>query len=334
MVENVATKICGILTSANSLSVTSDIWTFKSGNDFISVTVHFIDNDWQYKHLVLEVCSFSGESHTATFSKWDISMYKIVGIVTDNAANMKCAVSQLGISFVSCLVHSLQLAVNSGCLKQKSVTNVTSTWRRIVGHFHHSVLAKKCLTKARQDLQIPEHCLIQDELTIWDSTYSLTLVFQSLQLPSGVELTNQDRELAEVLVKPLNGKQYSLFRLPWKVCVGGKRVKMLAKKLLAETTHWFSYLESSTLHAVATLLDPSYKDKFIFYFNVFLNKIHAAEAVQALTNEIGTKTKLGENLSTTAISKNISSSSTSELFGYMSEIIKKNSDNTVGASQS
>ncbi|KAJ8887848.1 hypothetical protein PR048_014066 [Dryococelus australis] len=98
--------------------------------------------------------------------KWDISMDEIVGIVTDSAANMKCAMSQLDITSVSCLVHSLQL-VNNRCLKQKIVANVTSTCRRIVGHFHHSVLAKKCLTKAQQDLQIPEHCLIREESTRW-----------------------------------------------------------------------------------------------------------------------------------------------------------------------
>ncbi|KAJ8880888.1 hypothetical protein PR048_017361 [Dryococelus australis] len=185
-------------------------------------------------------------------------MDKIVGIVTDNAANMKCALSQLGTTSVSCLVHVLQLVVNSGCLKQQSVANVTSTSRRIVGHFHHSVLAKKCLTKAQQDLQIPEHCLIQDEPTTWDSTYlnlerlceqrpAQTLAFQSLQLPSGVELSNQDWELAKVLVKTLKllweaikalrGENSTIavvnsIQVALNVCVGRREWKCLPKNCL------------------------------------------------------------------------------------------------------
>ncbi|KAJ8877012.1 hypothetical protein PR048_021464 [Dryococelus australis] len=77
MVENVA------LLHLQTLSVAIYIWTSKSGNYFISVTVNFVDSDWQHKHLVLIICPFSGESHTAvnieqnlgeTFSKWDIGI--------------------------------------------------------------------------------------------------------------------------------------------------------------------------------------------------------------------------------------------------------------------
>ncbi|KAJ8884131.1 hypothetical protein PR048_015988 [Dryococelus australis] len=58
IVRSVAEKISGIVTTESTLSVTSYIWTSKSGNDFISVTVHFIDADWQSQHL-LEVWPFS-----------------------------------------------------------------------------------------------------------------------------------------------------------------------------------------------------------------------------------------------------------------------------------
>ncbi|KAJ8887723.1 hypothetical protein PR048_013941 [Dryococelus australis] len=71
---------------------------------------------------------------------------------------------------------------------------------------------QESLVKAQEDLNVPQHCLIQDEPTRWDSTYlllerlceqrsGLALDCQSLHLGHGMELTNQDWELVDILVK-------------------------------------------------------------------------------------------------------------------------------------
>ncbi|KAJ8882135.1 hypothetical protein PR048_018623 [Dryococelus australis] len=95
IVRSMSEKISGIVTTASTPSVTSDIWTSKSGNNFISVTVHFIDADWQFQHLLLEVWLFSGESHTAAnidFRKWELKI-----------------VAQLKINSVTCMVRKYLL---------------------------------------------------------------------------------------------------------------------------------------------------------------------------------------------------------------------------------
>ena len=50
--------------SFKSCSITTDIWSSQSVHSFISTTVHFIDDNWQPKMVVLKCFSFD-ESHTA-----------------------------------------------------------------------------------------------------------------------------------------------------------------------------------------------------------------------------------------------------------------------------
>ncbi|KAJ8886574.1 hypothetical protein PR048_012786 [Dryococelus australis] len=73
---------------------------------------------------------------------------------------------------------------------------------------------QETFSEVSRNLNVPQHCLIQDEPTRWDSTYlllerlceqrrALVLACQSLNLGHGMELTNQVWELVEILVKIL-----------------------------------------------------------------------------------------------------------------------------------
>jgi hypothetical protein len=43
------------------ITIISDIWTSGGGHDYISVTAHFIDVDFERNHVLLEVMGFDGE---------------------------------------------------------------------------------------------------------------------------------------------------------------------------------------------------------------------------------------------------------------------------------
>lgn len=110
-------KLQDRLDSCPSMAITTDIWTSKGGHDYISITSHFIDTNFERNHLVLEVIGFEGPNHTAksiannlneSFLKWNIQA-KISAIVSDNAANMKAAMRELSIAHIGCAAHSLQL---------------------------------------------------------------------------------------------------------------------------------------------------------------------------------------------------------------------------------
>ena len=70
----------------------------------------------------------------------------------------------------SCLIHTPQLSLNGGIDSQKSVIYIISICRNIVCHFNHSRLGYSRLKNIQDALYIPQHKLLQDVRTRWNST--------------------------------------------------------------------------------------------------------------------------------------------------------------------
>jgi len=171
------------LRNAKSVSCTSDCWSSISLQSYITVTAHFIDDQWCPKSYTLTTHQLE-DRHTAlnltnqletTFSKWEIEE-KVMAVVTDNAKNVLNAVSSLTNvtekNDLTCSAHTLQLAVNNG-LKYEKIEKLIELSSKIVGHFKHSNLATQCL-KAKQDqLGLPTECLIQSCKTRWNSVFMM-----------------------------------------------------------------------------------------------------------------------------------------------------------------
>ncbi|XP_057667242.1 zinc finger BED domain-containing protein 4 [Diorhabda carinulata] len=97
---------------------------------------------------------------------WDIRE-KIHIVIHDNGRNKVKAVS----ASARCFIHTIQLIVND-CLKvQSDVTQMIATDRKIVIHFNHSGTAQEKLHSVQKDLGFPQHELVQDVSTRWNSTY-------------------------------------------------------------------------------------------------------------------------------------------------------------------
>ena len=71
---------------------------------------------------------------------------------------------------LGCFGHTLQLAVNAG-LNLSTVSCLVASARRLVAHFKHSVISCAALKEKQKALNIPEHSLIQDVCTRWNSMY-------------------------------------------------------------------------------------------------------------------------------------------------------------------
>ena len=94
--KKLSTKVQQLRSSASAVTLTIDIWSSRPMKSFLGVSAHCIV-DW-HLHTIMLVCKHMKGRHTAdhileyhsiisTFNLED----KIVYIVTDNAANMKCA---------------------------------------------------------------------------------------------------------------------------------------------------------------------------------------------------------------------------------------------------
>ena len=160
------------------VAITTDIWTSSATEAYITVTMHFIDDDWNLVSRVLSTKAMP-ERHTGlniadrireTLEEYKIPTNLVSGIVHDNASSMATAVAELEIDHVPCFAHTLQLAVNEG-LTIDRISRLTAVGRKVVGHFKHSALAYSELKKKQEHLNVEKHQLVQDVSTRWNSTF-------------------------------------------------------------------------------------------------------------------------------------------------------------------
>ena len=149
-----------IAAEASYLSLTSDIWTSKANDAYVTVTCHYISPQWKMETLVLSTQGFQ-EQHTGVniasalveiATKFNIED-KIVAVVHDQGSNYVRAVDILAESHgwdeVKCAGHCLQLCVNSG-LALAPIARMIAVARKIVGHFRHSALATGALQSVKK----------------------------------------------------------------------------------------------------------------------------------------------------------------------------------------
>lgn len=145
---------------------------------FLSLTAHWLSPEFTLEHGVLAMKPFVG-SHTgesiakelkAIADLWDIPQRKINLVVHDSGANM---VKVAEFKSARCFIHSLQLAVNESLKSQPEVMETVAAARRIVTHFNHSGVTQEKLKAIRQEINLPNHQLLQDVSTRWNSTYRL-----------------------------------------------------------------------------------------------------------------------------------------------------------------
>lgn len=136
------------------LSFTTDCWSGDT-EALMSLTCHFIDDNWERKQVVLNAKAMSG-SHTGEYisnmfisllKQWDIDHDRVVLVLRDSGANMIKGLRLAEIPDLSCSTHTIQLVVNDGMNSQKVVLDINAKLKSIAKHFNHSVLAKQNLKK-------------------------------------------------------------------------------------------------------------------------------------------------------------------------------------------
>ena len=97
------------------MALTTDLWTSHATEAYLTITVHFIDAQWNLISRVLQTCEMP-EWHMGVniasrlenaASEWNITDERIVTVVCDNASNMRVAAKEVGWEYVSCFGHTL-----------------------------------------------------------------------------------------------------------------------------------------------------------------------------------------------------------------------------------
>ena len=116
-----------IRVESKSVSLTTDMWTSRSGQGYIGITCSYIDSKFTLHEITLTVnyvryphiTEHITESLEETLEDWKLRE-KVFVITTDNAANMKKAVSNMNaIQWQGCDAHTLQLIIGKGLVPVK-----------------------------------------------------------------------------------------------------------------------------------------------------------------------------------------------------------------------
>ena len=138
------------LDKALSVALTTDGWTSRSTESYLTVTAHFIDDDRQMKDYVLQTRPLH-ESHTgkniadvltAAVSDWGLSRPTgLKPLVTDNASNVILAGREGNFTpHIGCFAYTINLATQR-VLKVAGLARLLGRLRRVVSFFHHSATA-------------------------------------------------------------------------------------------------------------------------------------------------------------------------------------------------
>ena len=184
------------LQQVESVALTTDMWTSRTNEGFLTVTAHFIDNEMQFFSKVLSTVNVP-ENHTSAnialrltdvINTWELDR-KVTGIVTDNAANMMKAVSDMKLMQISCFAHTLNLVVTSSIKSVALVESVLKKSRELVTFLHKSSTAQTklnlhCDLIASYDPSFTKiRKLKQDVSTRWNSSLIMICSIKYLKDP-------------------------------------------------------------------------------------------------------------------------------------------------------
>ncbi|KAI2649262.1 Zinc finger BED domain-containing protein 4 [Labeo rohita] len=320
-----------------------------------------------FTNAVLQANEFRGshtgksiaESIEGMLVKWNISKSRVHVILRDSASNMKKAMDEMGVSSLGCFAHSLQLVVHEGLLSQRSVSDALANCRKIIGHFKHSPLATMRLEDIQKDLKMPTKRLQQDVATRWNSTFYMveSLLAQKRTISAyGADhdlpatLTANQWALLEKAVtvlapfeevtKQISSSTSSVVEvipsvtvLKWLLARESQEdtgIKTMKTTLLEAVKKRFATIEEEPLYAVATLLDPHFKDR---YFSSADNIKHAKDALTVEMEKTEKSTTVAETIAENPkktprmeVQVGGSSSRESSLKGLFEEILQEHDE--------
>ncbi|GES97438.1 zinc finger BED domain-containing protein 1-like [Rhizophagus clarus] len=172
--------------NAIKVSLTMDLWTSHNRKGYIGITCSYIDENFKLNEITLSI-QYIAYPHTATHIRetvnsiidyWELNE-KVQSIVTDNAANIKKAVSGMAnIDWQGCSSHTLQLVVGKS---MKPCRALIARAKRLIQFFlqpKHSeqleevqkLYPNKSSVDPSQTSDYLIHC-ISDCITRWNSSY-------------------------------------------------------------------------------------------------------------------------------------------------------------------
>lgn len=171
------------LTSCAGLGFTTDLWTSRANDAFLSFTIHYISSDWELQRFALSCMPFSGR-HTANrmavaidailldipgFSRRDGEMT----IVHDAAANMKATIpkSAYDVGSFVCMDHRLQTCLKHAFEAVPELDAIIKKATKLASRCHQSALACEIIRAEAELVETQYVKVVAPVSTRWNSKY-------------------------------------------------------------------------------------------------------------------------------------------------------------------
>ncbi|XP_014187161.1 E3 SUMO-protein ligase ZBED1, partial [Haplochromis burtoni] len=220
--EEIRTEVSNALSSVEFFASTTDMWSSRTSDPYMSLTIHYVDKDWKLQNKCLETCFFP-EDHTGEniarvlkefLSSWNLQEEKQMCVTTDNGANIVKAVALNNWTRLSCFGHCLHIAIERS-VKDPRIERAVGVGKKIVAAFGHSWKRQRALQAAQKELGLPEHKLITECCTRWGSKQrmiqrlleqekAITQVLAADKTTRHLMLTWQDIEVLDSVRTALN----------------------------------------------------------------------------------------------------------------------------------
>ncbi|XP_060798253.1 E3 SUMO-protein ligase ZBED1-like [Neoarius graeffei] len=177
MYEVTLLKLKNKLKDVEYAALTRDGWTSRAADHYLTLTVHYL-KDWTMQVRVLQMLkaqvSQTGENIVAEIKEC-LTEFSLEGKVdvmtTDNAKAMVNATTAAGIKLsLNCFAHKLNLSTQKA-MNVPAVHSMLAIIRPPITYFRNSYLAKVVLKEKQEALGKPNHNLILDCKTRWNSSY-------------------------------------------------------------------------------------------------------------------------------------------------------------------
>ena len=185
--------------------------------------MHFIDDNWQPKMVVLRCFPFD-ESHTAQniagvlgeiMVGWNLK-HRLHAVLRDNAINMVNAMASKKWTSTGYFLHTLLLVVRHSIFEQSGVNLMMIRANKLVSHFKHSSKATHILYKHQTALegedgvQMLHNKFILGEKTRWSSYYVYDMLVRLEQQKRSIRRCEDDPEIDLKLNHMLTSNDWEL----------------------------------------------------------------------------------------------------------------------------
>ena len=165
----------------NSCAFTSDIWTSRVNDAYLSLTLHFIDSEFNLHRWTPYCRDFGDERHTGEVignhlqnMRTDLNILSenlnVYG-VTDNAANIQLGVRNCRVKNLPCNNHTLQLAIADAFEACDGMQNMQNKCKDIATLTHKSSLVEKAMFKKCNKYDHKPNKIHQQNDTRWNSHF-------------------------------------------------------------------------------------------------------------------------------------------------------------------